>query len=198
MDKHSTKEKILFSAIKMFSDRGYDKVSMRDIAAAVGIKAASIYNHFPSKRDILKSIYEYYAGQLSLVFPKKEELLRRLETEPLREALNKFNYYCPPELRDRMDRILLIASQRICLDKDSEIFVREQFFEPIRESWIAIFNRGIELGKIKPINTDNFIILATYFAFSVAGLNRTMMKINNEQWLGGLDMLFSLLKPGKD
>ena len=195
MDNSSTKERIMDAAIKLFSDRGYDVVSMRDIAAMVGIKAASIYNHFPSKQDIKKTIYDYYIEQFSLLSPKKEELLRKLETEPLRDALGALSFYYPPELQDRMDRILLIASQRICLDKDSEIFVHKHFFEPLKKNWVIVLNRGIELGKIRPVDIDSFIKLATYHAFSAAELNRTAMKITYKQWLKVLDLLFSLLEP---
>jgi len=60
MKQLSTKEKIMNVAIDLFSESGYDKVSMRDIAGVVGINVASIYNHFPSKNSILESILEDY------------------------------------------------------------------------------------------------------------------------------------------
>ncbi len=41
----TTKENIEFQALNMFSERGYKGVSVRDIAAAVGIKESSIYKH---------------------------------------------------------------------------------------------------------------------------------------------------------
>ena len=49
----TTKEKIIFESLRLFSQKGYDGVSMREIAAAVGIKGASIYNHFKGKEEIL-------------------------------------------------------------------------------------------------------------------------------------------------
>lgn len=50
------KEKILRAAIDLFSQRGYSGVSVREIAAVVGIKAASIYNHYSGKEGILDEI----------------------------------------------------------------------------------------------------------------------------------------------
>ena len=41
------KEKILRTAAKLFSERGCNEVTTRDLAAAVGIRAASVYYHFP-------------------------------------------------------------------------------------------------------------------------------------------------------
>src|SRR5690554_7789726 len=52
----TTKELILHTALRLFSKRGYDGVSMRELAAEVGIKASSIYNHFSSKEDIFNSL----------------------------------------------------------------------------------------------------------------------------------------------
>lgn len=52
----NTKEKILNSALDLFSTKGYNAVSVRHIAAEVGIKASSLYNHFESKQDILNEL----------------------------------------------------------------------------------------------------------------------------------------------
>ena len=68
MKKLSTREKIMDAAINLFSESGYDKVSMRDIAALVGINVSSIYNHFPSKNSILEYILEDYTVHSSGVF----------------------------------------------------------------------------------------------------------------------------------
>ena len=194
MDTASTKEKIIDAAIVMFSERGYDQVSMRDIAKTVGIKASSIYNHFLSKREILMSIYEFYSRERRLVFPDMEKVLKRLETEPVANVVGALAYYWPPGLQDRMDRIILIADQRIYLDKDSEKFIRDHFFEPLRGMWILFLTRAIELGKIEPLDIDAFTYLAVYYAFSAAELNRTSMKVSKEQWVKGLDMIYSILK----
>ncbi|MGQ3030932.1 MAG: TetR/AcrR family transcriptional regulator [Ferrovibrionaceae bacterium] len=55
---------ILDEAAKLFSARGYDSTSMRDIAAAVGMLPGSIYYHFPSKDEILATIYGIGVDQI--------------------------------------------------------------------------------------------------------------------------------------
>lgn len=52
----TTKQKILNEALTLFSERGYNAVYVGDIAAAVGIKAPSLYKHYKSKKDIFKAI----------------------------------------------------------------------------------------------------------------------------------------------
>lgn len=59
----TTKEKIIFESLNLFSTHGYDGVSMRDIAGAVGIKGASIYNHFKGKEDIFNAIFSEMTKQ---------------------------------------------------------------------------------------------------------------------------------------
>lgn len=63
MKQEDTKQKILDKALDLFSARGYDAVSVGEIAKAVGIKAPSLYNHYPSKQAIFDAIVEATAAQ---------------------------------------------------------------------------------------------------------------------------------------
>lgn len=63
MKQEDTRKKILAKALKLFSQRVYDAVSVGDIAAAVGVKAPSLYNHFSGKRAIFDAIVEAAAEQ---------------------------------------------------------------------------------------------------------------------------------------
>ena len=56
MTRRNTKETILYEALKLFSDKGYDGVSVRDIAGQVGIKQSSLYKHYTNKQDIFDSL----------------------------------------------------------------------------------------------------------------------------------------------
>ena len=55
----NTKEKIFDVSLDLFSKKGYDSVSLREIAEEVGIKKSSIYSHYPSKEAILMDIFNY-------------------------------------------------------------------------------------------------------------------------------------------
>ena len=63
MKQEDTKQRILDKALELFSTQGYDSVSVGEIAKAVGIKAPSLYNHFPSKQAIFDAIMEFTAAQ---------------------------------------------------------------------------------------------------------------------------------------
>ena len=64
----STKEKIIKTALELFSQRGYDGVSVRDIARAVGIRESSLYNHFENKRAIFDGIVDFCVQQSEVYF----------------------------------------------------------------------------------------------------------------------------------
>lgn len=61
----TTKEKITKEALTLFSKQGYKGTSVKNIADAVGIKDASLYNHFRSKQEIFDSIVELISGHIS-------------------------------------------------------------------------------------------------------------------------------------
>src|SRR5690554_621895 len=56
MKQETRKTEIIQTAAKLCKEKGYSAVTMRDIAAAMGMKAASLYNHISSKQQILKEI----------------------------------------------------------------------------------------------------------------------------------------------
>lgn len=64
----NTKEKIISEALNLFSIKGFQAISVRDIASAVGIKASSLYNHFENKQDIFDTIVKKYSEQVNRFF----------------------------------------------------------------------------------------------------------------------------------
>ena len=51
-----TGERILEAALRLFAERGYEAVSVSDIAGELGITKGALYRHYRSKRDIFDSI----------------------------------------------------------------------------------------------------------------------------------------------
>jgi TetR/AcrR family transcriptional regulator, cholesterol catabolism regulator len=48
-----TRERLLAAAIQLFGSQGFESTSMKELAAAAGVRAPAIYNHFESKESIL-------------------------------------------------------------------------------------------------------------------------------------------------
>lgn len=74
LTQQRTEQRILDAATALFYEKGYHGTSMREVAAAVGIKPASLYNHYPGKEDLLFRIAygtmaELLAGGRSAIEP---------------------------------------------------------------------------------------------------------------------------------
>jgi AcrR family transcriptional regulator len=52
-DHNEARERVLEAAEKLFAEKGYNSVTLRDIAAEVGIKHASLYHHVPGGKEQL-------------------------------------------------------------------------------------------------------------------------------------------------
>ncbi|MCL1917951.1 MAG: TetR/AcrR family transcriptional regulator [Peptococcaceae bacterium] len=61
--KISTKKRILDAALELFSRRGFSAVSVRDIAAAVGVRESALYKHFPSKKAVFDQLVTDYLAK---------------------------------------------------------------------------------------------------------------------------------------
>lgn len=59
-----TKEKITQAAILLFQERGYEKTTSNDIAAAAGVSVGSFYVYFTDKRQLMLTIFDRLADEL--------------------------------------------------------------------------------------------------------------------------------------
>lgn len=63
-DGEKTLAAIRTQALGLIARRGYEAVSMRELAAAVGVQAAALYRYFPTKEDLLFSLMEEHMEAL--------------------------------------------------------------------------------------------------------------------------------------
>jgi TetR/AcrR family transcriptional regulator, transcriptional repressor for nem operon len=96
----SSKEAILAAARRAAQAHGYNGLNFRDLADEVGIKAASIYYHFPSKADLGAAVARRYwedtaSGLEAMVAETSDPALcLRRYPEVFRKALATGNRMC--------------------------------------------------------------------------------------------------------
>lgn len=54
MPKENRKELIIQEALKLFSEKGFAAVSMRDLAESVSISVSTIYHYFQNKQALVR------------------------------------------------------------------------------------------------------------------------------------------------
>jgi len=74
------RKRILDAAEPMARRGGYHGFSFRDVAAAVGVKSASIHHHFPTKEDLAEALAQRYTARFldGLGAPEGSEALNRI------------------------------------------------------------------------------------------------------------------------
>lgn len=96
----NAREAILEAARRMAQAHGYGGLNFRDIGAEVGIKAASIYHHFPSKADlgaaVAKRYWEDTEVNLEALSAKAGNPIKALQAYPdlFRRSLEEDNRMC--------------------------------------------------------------------------------------------------------
>jgi TetR/AcrR family transcriptional repressor of nem operon len=94
------KQVILDAARPMVQARGYNALSFRDLAAAVGIKSASIHYHFPTKGDLGAALARAYIEDLVTYLatlptdPGQRVEAFRLYADIFRQPLMRDNRMC--------------------------------------------------------------------------------------------------------
>jgi AcrR family transcriptional regulator len=70
------KQQIIVEATRLFSSRGFDKVTTKDLAASCGVSEPALYRYFPSKEAIYDIVLSSLESRLQV-----KELFDRLENE---------------------------------------------------------------------------------------------------------------------
>ncbi len=55
-DPSGARGRLLTEAARLFREKGYERTTVRDLAAAVGIQSGSLFHHFRTKEEILKAV----------------------------------------------------------------------------------------------------------------------------------------------
>ncbi|NKY50033.1 TetR/AcrR family transcriptional regulator [Nocardia vermiculata] len=88
-----TKDAIREAALRLFSTKGFEQTSLREVADAVGITKASLYYHYASKVDLLLAIIEPIFDDMKRVVdeiegqPHNERRVREVLEHQLRTQL---------------------------------------------------------------------------------------------------------------
>jgi AcrR family transcriptional regulator len=115
--RDETHQRIYDSAMRLFRERGYDHVSVGDIASASGVSVPTFYAHFPSKEHIVMPI------------PSQEEIDRILGAQPTDLPLaDRIRYgilawlahYGPEERGELLERWRIVIASPVLRNRAAE------------------------------------------------------------------------------
>jgi AcrR family transcriptional regulator len=125
---------------------------MRDIADKVGIKVASIYNHFESKVKILEYAYQYYDERQYDNRKPIDEMKKMIETASMEELVPTFFYTFVTEDRKKYTRMILITKiiyMRLFLDPLANTVFADKIANNT-EYVMNILKHGVKIGRLDP------------------------------------------------
>ena len=163
MNEKSTKMKTLDASIDLFAQRGFDAVSMQEIADAVGIKKASLYYHFASKDQILKDILVYPMERLGDIGPQgvgSEEMITSMGVDGfMRMSIDVVLKWMEAPYVDKIMRITFVELYHN--DQVKKFFA--DFVKAAEVFWTQNFTIMMEHNLIKPV--DPQVLAAEYLSF---------------------------------
>jgi len=175
-----TKERIIDAAVDLFSKKGFEAVTMNEIADEVGIKKASIYFHFKGKEEIMDQIFEYFQHVIVSKGARGgntvDAALDSIGLEGMMNASSAFFEESTCNLKlQKIWRIIVMELPRNRHIHD--YYVKNNWDSPLA-IWEQVFRRAMEKKLIKP--GDPKFLAQEFFAFyGFAMFEQSMMKYDD-------------------
>ncbi|MGD8260852.1 MAG: TetR/AcrR family transcriptional regulator [Desulfobacterales bacterium] len=142
--KEHTRERIINSAKKLFSEQGYQKTTVVDISKQAGLSEAALYEYFQGKEDLLLTIPDLWVS----------ELLRDLDEQlfGIQGSVNKLRKYLWWYMR-RVEQAPLDAKIVYLFLKTNANFLSTEVYSNVKQLYsylVEIFEEGCKTGEMKP------------------------------------------------
>ncbi len=157
MKTSSRKEEIIQVASRLFYEKGYKAVSMRDIATGMDMKAASLYNHIKGKQEILSEIILKVAEE----FTEGMEMVVAEEISSVAKIEKIIEIHIDITV-NHSEALAAVNNDWMHLEnEDLKSFVKMR--DDYEENFRSIIKWGIEAGEIKSFHPEVilFSILST-------------------------------------
>jgi len=174
MKSHTRKEEIIAVASRLFKEKGYKAVSMRDIAQAMGIKAASLYNHIQGKQEILATLILEVAQEFTIGM----NTVIASNATPLQKITNVIEMHIDITVNYSEGLAALNNDWMHLEDEDLKSFVKMR--EDYEENFRSIIKKGIEAGDILARHPEVilFSILSTLRTLHIWYQKRGKLDVN--------------------
>lgn len=155
MNPDTTRRHIIETSRATFTEFGFSKVTMDDLAEKLGMSKKTLYKHFPSKDALLQTV-------MRTLMREMQAIIECILDEPgldFTGRLIKLMHAAAEHLSKNITRPLLVDLQKHAphLWKEVEAFRRQQ----IHEKFTRIFQQGAKEGVFRR-ELDQQIVLLVY------------------------------------
>ena len=143
-----TKERILATALELFSQNGYAGTNIRELTAALGLVKSSMYKHFASKEDIWNALLDEMIAYYAARFGSAEHLLPVPDSlEGLVGMTLRMADFTIHDARIVMTRKLLTIEQ--FRDDRARALATKHFLTGLKEMFTHVFAGMMEKGLLR-------------------------------------------------
>lgn len=174
----STKEKFVIEALRLFSEKGYEAVSVAEIAGAVGCSAPALYKHYKSKKQLLEAVIEasnkgFEAQMEAMHFDfdsngkDRKAFIDMTEEDEIKRLQDMVSYTIHNWFSQAFRKLCTV--EQFHMKELSEAYDLRYVDFPINQ-YEKIFELWIESGKMKPGNARAMAALYVGYPMLVIGI----------------------------
>jgi AcrR family transcriptional regulator len=168
-EERDLKTCILFEANRLFVSRGYNAVSMREIAEVCGVSKAALYYHFKDKEDLFVALLEDYLDDIQAVIQRQRQPGGTIRQQLGRVVTAIFEQ--KPEKR----AIIRLATQEMSnLSQEARAAFGTVYYDRFIGQIETMLAEGVNSGELLPMDTATatWVLLGMMYPFFYPGHNR--------------------------
>ena len=163
----STARAILEAAAELFAQRGFDGVTMRDIAAKVGIRESSIYSHFSGKAEILESLYDHFIREVPNTRPSFEQLDEMMQRAQPEEVFRHILFHVGEHVKGVLSNTAMIINfEKFKSQRAADMYYRYVVQEP-SAYYETLIQKMIARGLFRPVDARLFAEQYNYVSIAL-------------------------------
>ncbi|MGB9929971.1 MAG: TetR/AcrR family transcriptional regulator [Methanosarcina sp.] len=135
------KTAITEAALKLFTERGFHGTTTAQISKEAGVATGTLFNYFPTKEDLINSLYIEVKGELSRSMGKGIEIESTFQDEMKKLWANLINWGL-----DNQEKFLFVG--QFCSSPYITKFTREE----VMKEYVflhKLVNEGVKTGEIR-------------------------------------------------
>lgn len=152
-EKQAMKVKIQNAAIEIIRSEGYDKLSLRKIAAKIDYSATNIYNYYQNKADIIKSIIIRKSTEIVETVDKE---LKKKQNLSMEEQFRWLVRIFIETMIDDPEQVRAVFQTGINIYADYELDEENIDGEP---KILQFLNEGYQQGVFKQMNESTAVLI---------------------------------------
>lgn len=185
-----TKQLICMEAFKLFSEKGYKDVTMKDICEKTGLSRGGLYRHYQSTEQIFLEIIHNLMGNQQNEFTEKMQK-GTSAIQILTEVLARYE----KEMLDRKSSLSVAIYEFFSnpnVSKGNNSIARQ--YLDSKRMWVELIQYGMKRKEFKEVNPEAVYNLIV-FSYQGVRMYSTMIDIDTNITKGIIEQIKLLLLP---